>query len=156
VKKIFYILNIIILFFSFNEITVQAADNDIPTTNSSVTFLYYKDLAEAENFYGGILGFQKDFDGGWVKIFRIADGGRVGLVDETKGYLKTASDKPVMLSIDTSDIRLWYERVKETGARYIKTHLKPESEGFANSFLLTDPEGYHVEFFQWNKEHKKY
>jgi hypothetical protein len=78
----------------------------------------------------------------------------VGLVDETKGHLKSASDKPVMLSIDTSEVNLWYERVTLTGAKYLKTHLKPESDGFANSFLMTDPAGYTVEFFQWNKKNK--
>ena len=146
--------SIIILVFGFLSFPLQAEEDVLPSTNSSVTFLYYKNLAEAENFYGGILGFKKDFDGGWVKIFRIADGGRVGIVDETKGLLKTASDKPVMLSIDTSEIGRWYERVKLKGASYIKTHLKPEGGNFVTSFMLIDPEGYHVEFFQWNKEHK--
>jgi len=146
----------IILTFPFSSFSVQAGENDIPGTNSSVTFLYYKDLTEAENFYGSILGFKKDFDGEWVKIFRIADGGRVGLVDEKKGYLKAASDKPVMISIDTSDVQGWYERVKETGAKYLLTHLKDHSDGFANSFMMNDPAGYTVEFFQWNEQHKPY
>ncbi len=155
-QKIRGTLYFILLFFAYSTFAVEAAENALPTTNSSVTFLYYKDLAEAENFYGNILGFKKDFDGEWVKIFRITDGGRVGLVDESKGYLKAASDKPVMLSIDTSDVRGWYEHVKESGAKYVKTHLKAESDGFANSFMMNDPAGYTVEFFQWNKQHKPY
>jgi predicted enzyme related to lactoylglutathione lyase len=148
--------SIITILLSFLFSPAQAEENAIPGTNSSVTFIYYKDLTEGENFYGNILGFKKDFDGEWVKIFRIADGGRVGLVDEAKGYLKTAIDKPVMISIDTSDVRGWYERVKVTGPQYIQTHLKDESDGFANSFLMNDPAGYTVEFFQWNKDHKQY
>ena len=130
----------------------QAEETMLPAVNASVTFLYYKDLGPAEEFYGTVLGFQKEFDRGWVKIFRITDGGRVGLVDEAKGSLKTAMDKPVMLSIDTPEVKKWYQHVKAKGAKYIKTHLNPERNAFANTFMLTDPGGYHVQFFQWNKE----
>jgi len=154
-KLILLALPAVILAAMLTTFSVHAAENTIPATNASVTFLYYKNLGDAARFYGDILGFKKVFDGGWVKIYQIANGGRVGLVDEKKGYLKTADDKPVMLSIDTSEVKKWYERIKLKGPEYLKTHLKPESEGFANSFLLTDPEGYYVEFFQWNKKHEK-
>ncbi len=125
------------------------AEQELPPVNSSVTFLYYKDLAAAENFYGQVLGFEKDFDGDWVKIFRAADSGRVGIVDEKKGYLNTAENKPVMFSIDTPDVEAWYSRVLEKGENYIHKPLKPEADGFVRAFLLKDPGGYHVEFFQW-------
>ena len=128
------------------------AGEELPSTNSSVTFLYYKDLTEAEKFYGEILGFEKDFDGGWVKIFRVASGGRVGLVDEQKGYLSTGLEKPVMFSIDTSDVDAWYKRVMDKGESHILKHLKVEADGFVRAFLLKDPGGYHVEFFQWNEK----
>jgi predicted enzyme related to lactoylglutathione lyase len=151
-KKLSGNLYILVLVFGFLLSPVQSSETQIPATNSSVTFIYYKDMAEGENFYGNILGFKKDFDGEWVKIFRVTDGGRIGLVDETKGYLKGATDKPVMLSIDTPDVKAWYERIKVTGAKYLKTHLKDHSDGFANSFIMNDPEGYTVEFFQWNEQ----
>lgn len=147
---------VLALCFCFYNTTIFSGETSIPPTNSAVTFIYYKDLSEGENFYGNILGLKKDFDGEWVKIFRIADGGRVGLVDETKGHLKASSDKPVMISIDTPDVQAWYDRVKVSGAKYLKTHLKDHSDGFANSFLMNDPAGYTVEFFQWNEEHKTY
>ncbi len=155
-NKLLVFITTLILAFGFNSVSVHAEDKALPATNSSVTFIYYKDVNEGENFYGNVLGFKKDFDGEWVKIFRIADGGRVGLVDETKGFLKGAIDKPVMISIDTPDVQGWYDRVKLTGPQYLKTHLKDHSDGFANSFIMNDPEGYTVEFFQWNEQHKPY
>ncbi|MBT7952097.1 MAG: VOC family protein [Gammaproteobacteria bacterium] len=155
-KNIKNTISVILLSFAYLTLSMQLSAEELPSTNSSVTFIYYKDMAAGENFYGNILGFKKDFDGEWVKIFRIADGGRVGLVDETKGYLKGAKDKPVMISIDTSDVQGWYERVKVSGAKYLETHLKDHSDGFANSFMMKDPEGYTVEFFQWNDQHKPY
>ena len=143
-------LLILSVLFSMSIAANQADDQSIPQTNSAVTFIYYKDMDEGEHFYGNILGLKKEFDGEWVRIFRIANGGRVGLVDETKGYLKGATDKPVMISIDTSDVKGWYERIQKTGAQYIEKGLKDHSDGFANSFMMRDPAGYVVEFFQWN------
>jgi len=140
------------------HVPLEASEKNIPAVSSAVTFLYYNDIDAAEDFYGNLLGFKKDFDGGWVKIFRITDGGRVGLVDETEGYLKTSSEKPVMLSVDTPDIEGWYRHVRKHGAAYIKDQLKAEADedSFVRSFMLTDPGGYHVEFFQWKEEYKKY
>jgi predicted enzyme related to lactoylglutathione lyase len=154
VKTIYPSLFSIILIFTLSSSLSLAEEGSSPQTNSSVTFLYYKDLTEAKSFYADVLGLKKDFDGNLVKIFKIAEGGRVRLIDEKKGHFKSATDKPVMISIDTSAVRLWYERVKITGPKYKKTHLKPESDGFTNSFLMTDPAGYTVEFFQWNKVEK--
>ena len=138
-----------ILLACFMLPTYVLAEQQLPEVNSAVTCLYYKDLAAAENFYGQVLGFEKDFEGGWVKIFRAVDGGRVGIVDEKKGYLNTAENKPVMFSIDTPDVDAWYRRVLEKGENYIHKPLKPEADGFVRAFLLRDPGGYHVEFFQW-------
>jgi hypothetical protein len=67
-----------ILIITLSSLSSLAVEDSIPQTNSSVTFLYYKDLTEAENFYANVLGLEKDFDGGWVKIFKIAEGGWVG------------------------------------------------------------------------------
>ena len=103
-KTIYSSLFSIILIFSLSSSSGLTEENSIPQTNSSVTFLYYKDLTEAESFYADVLGLEKDFDGGWVKIFKIAEGGRVGLVDETKGHLKSATDKPGMISIDKAEV----------------------------------------------------
>ena len=139
----------LLVFLSLSPVQCLFAEDNLPPINSSVTFLYYKDLGPAEDFYGRVLGFEKDFDGGWVKIFRVADGGRVGIVDETKGYLNTAGEKPVMFSIDTPDIDAWYRKVLEKGENFVLKPLKVEAEGFVRAFLLRDPGGYHVEFFQW-------
>lgn len=145
-------LKIQVVIFALLGSAPMLADQELPSTNSSVTFLYYSDLAAAEDFYANILGFEKDFDGEWVKIFRIADGGRVGLVDEKKGFLQTADSKPVMLSVDTSDIQGWWQRLQVRAEKYILKPLKTEADGFVTGFLLKDPEGYHVEFFQWKEK----
>jgi len=130
---------------------LQYARAETPAIGSQVTFLYYKDLVPPARFYGEVLGFPEAFDGGWVKMYRISETSYVGLVDESKGYLKTASDKPVMLSIETAQVAEWYERVKANGPEFLETHLKPADEGLANGFLMRDPAGYAVEIFKWNE-----
>lgn len=86
-KTIYPSLFSIILIFTLSSSLSLAEEGSIPQTNSSVTFLYYKDLTEAESFYADVLGLEKDFDGDWVKIFKIAKGARVGLVDKKRGIL---------------------------------------------------------------------
>lgn len=138
----------ILLFCTF---PFQAAQAQSPEVSSQVTFLYYDDPGKAAIFYEKILGFHKVFEVESTVIYRINDGGHVGLVDGEMGTLRTSDDKPVMLSIVTTDIEKWYERVKTRGPEYIKKPLKL-GEGkspIVDSFLLTDPEGYYVEFFQW-------
>ena len=58
------------------------------TIASQITFLYYKDLDAAQQFYEGILGLEKVEDQGWAKIYRVSSTAFVGLVDEAHGSLK--------------------------------------------------------------------
>ena len=62
-KTIYPSLFSIILIFTLSSSLSLAEEGSIPQTNSFVTFLYYKDLTEAESFYADVLGLEKDFDG---------------------------------------------------------------------------------------------
>ncbi len=42
----------------------------LPSIDSQVTFLYYKDVRAAALFYAGTLGLEMTFDEGWVQIYR--------------------------------------------------------------------------------------
>jgi predicted enzyme related to lactoylglutathione lyase len=141
--------SIILLHFLYAE-NVRA---DMPEINTSVTFFYYKDIVEAEKFYGEIIGLKKVLNESWVKMYKIPGGGIVGLVDEEHSTPGLSDDKPVMLSIVTTKIDEWYERIKADGERYIIKHLNPDKNTgiLINAFLLIDPGGYHVEFFQWKE-----
>lgn len=123
-----------------------------PPVTSQVTFFYYSDLAPAERFYGDTLGFEKTFDKGWVKFFRLTEFSYVGLVDETHGFHKTAQEKSVMLSMETPKLEEWYDRAKARGATF-KNHpdFAAAGEKMVTSFMLSDPAGYTVEFFRFNR-----
>lgn len=125
----------------------------MPPVSSQVTFFYYKDLAAPELFYGETLGFPKTFDKGWVKFFQLTPHSYVGLVDETKGHHKALDQKSVMLSMETPDLEDWYERAKARGAPF-QNHpdFARAAEKMVTGFMLSDPGGYTIEFFRFNRK----
>jgi extradiol dioxygenase family protein len=120
--------------------------------DAQVTFFYYKDLAAPERFYGETLGFPKTFDKGWVKFFQLTPHSYVGLVDEAHGYHKALDQKSVMLSMETPNLEDWYERAKQRGALF-QNHpdFAGAAEKMVTGFMLSDPGGYTVEFFRFNR-----
>ena len=109
----------------------------------AITFLYYRDLATAEAFWSH-LGFPLVIDQGFAKIFRVADGAHVGLVDEAKGMNDWHEDKCVQVCLRVPDVDAWHE--------WARTESLPDvSEMFENAalgiraFVFRDSEGYQVE-----------
>jgi predicted enzyme related to lactoylglutathione lyase len=115
-----------------------------------VVFLYYSDLEAAANFYGNIMGFRETYSLDWVKIYETTQGASIGIVDEKKGFLEAAKDKPVMLSWVTDDVDGWYRYVKGKGVE-IQTEPKDTEETGIRSFIFSDPGGYTLEFFAWTR-----
>ena len=120
-----------------------------PPLDSQVVMLYYADIAEPARFYGELLGLEKTLDWDWVKFYRTGRGATVGLVTSGEGaFHPVRAENSVMLSLVTPDVDAWYERLSKTDVKV----LKPlGSGGGIRSFLLEDPGGYTVEFFQWLK-----
>lgn len=138
------------VFAAENKTTQSKTQISIPTSiTGQVTFLYYDDMDAAAKFYGETLGLKKTFDQGWVKFFQITEDSFVGLVNSEKGFHKPSADKPVMLSIITEDVIGWHAYIKTKKVKIISP-LGPEAgKGFVRGFIIEDPAGYSVEFFQW-------
>ena len=115
-----------------------------------ITFFYYRNLEAAEEFYGGVMGFDKVIDLSFAKVFRISSGAHVGLVGEG-GYLNPADDKPVMLTVMVEDAEAWHRMLTE---KRVRTNHPPEvGKGLdMKGFLTSDPEGYILEILQFNKK----
>lgn len=120
----------------------------VPSVDSQVVMLYYRELAAADQFYGEYLGLPRTMDLDWVKFFQIGPAATVGLIREGDGaYHPVRPRSSVMLSIVTSEVDAWYARLK---ANSEIVFLKEISENqMIRSFLIEDPGGYTVEFFQW-------
>lgn len=109
-----------------------------------ITFLYYRDLEKAAEFYEEVMGFELTIDQGWAKIYRVTDSAYVGVVDERRGYHRTSPTKPVMVTLVVSDVDAWYRYLKDKGVKTLNEPHDIEELGL-RAFLLEDPEGYVIE-----------
>jgi predicted enzyme related to lactoylglutathione lyase len=110
----------------------------------AITFFYYRDLPRAMDFYEGVLGLPLAIDQGWCKIYRIAEGAHVGLVDETRGMNKWQEKKPVQLCIRVPDVDAWRDFVAGQGVDTLSEMFQNDALGI-RAFVFTDPEGYQIE-----------
>jgi predicted enzyme related to lactoylglutathione lyase len=143
---------VFVLLVGMQALAVGEAEQAAEKGNISeqVIFLYYADIEEPARFYQSILGFEPTLELDWVRILKTNQGASVGLVDESKGSLKSSGDKPVMLSWVTDDVDGWHEYLKEKGVKILSTPSNNEEAGI-RAFLFQDPGGYTLEFFQWTR-----
>ncbi len=128
----------------------RAGKQSMPGIDSNVVMLYYKQLDPAAEFYGEALGLEKTLDWDWVKFFRTSASSYVGLVEEGEGaYHKVQPKNAVMLSIVTREVDAWHDKLKRVEVPFLK---EIANRGPIRSFMVRDPGGYTVEFFQWLQE----
>ena len=110
----------------------------------AITFLYYKDLAAAAKFWEEVLGLTLTIDQGWSRIYRVADGGMVGLVDESRGMHRSHPVKPVQFCIRVPDVDAWHAWVSRFAPANLSALKTVPSLGI-RVFVFDDPEGYQIE-----------
>ena len=110
----------------------------------AITFLYYRDLRAAMTFYKDIMGFELVIDQGWSKIYKIAEGAHVGLVDETRGMNKWAPTKPVQLCVRVEDVDGWPDYAQASKLKNLSELFENKALGI-RAFVFEDPEGYQIE-----------
>lgn len=118
-----------------------------------IVMLYYRDIEPAREFYGEALGLTKTMENDWVTLFRVTPRSYVGTVKEggAGGFHKAQESNAVMVSIATKDITGWYTHLKDWGNIEFIKHLYQATTLPMQAFLVRDPGGYTVEFFQWDK-----
>ena len=112
--------------------------------SSQITFLYYKELTGPAHFFEEILGLQKVDDQGFARIYRIAGGSFIGIVDEAQGYCDAPRAKNVLITLVTDDVHPWYQRLQAAGVAVDAApavHEKANVEGF----FFEGPGGYAFE-----------
>jgi predicted enzyme related to lactoylglutathione lyase len=123
---------------------------DSLVVNEQIVFLYYKNLEVADRFFEKTLGLRKTTDQDWVKIFQTVSGSSIGAVQEGRGSLRTAVDKPLMISWVVDDVESWHDRLVARGVKIVKP-IHPSTDPPMKSFLFEDPTGYTFELIQWLK-----
>ncbi|MBK6465544.1 MAG: VOC family protein [Rhodobacter sp.] len=110
----------------------------------AITFLYYRDLPRAMEFYESVLGFELVIDQGFSKIYRIDGQAHVGLVDETRGMQKWAPQKTVQVCLRVPDGDAWHAWAKSRNVDAL-TEPRNNHELGIRAFVFCDPEGYQIE-----------
>lgn len=136
-----------------------ASDNSNPSIAAGVPFFYYNDLNAAANWYENKLGLKKVTEEEWVVIFELTDTSYLGLVNASGGSLKPTEDKGAVLSIETSELEAWYDKLKDVEGINMIHGIEEGADGMIDEFRMTDPGGYIIEFFRWRNhrpEAKRY
>jgi lactoylglutathione lyase len=121
-----------------------------PAVEGSITFFYYDDLDAASKFYGETMGFEKVLDVEFAQLYKVYDSVHVGLVDGSRGSMKPAEHKSVMLSLFVEDVEEWYLRLKDRGLD-LNPPMEPDYLRM-KVLIFRDPEGYTLELLQWLKK----
>ncbi len=123
---------------------IAAARPSVDANQKQITFLYYRDLPAAMRFYEEVMGLPLAIDQSWSKIYRITEGGYVGLVDETRGSHRANAIKPVQLCIRVADVDAWHRFIATQGVAGLSEPRSSE-ELKIRAFVFNDPEGYQIE-----------
>jgi hypothetical protein len=131
---------------------VVAEEANVPafSIKENILMLYYKDISLVVPFYEETLGLARTYNDDWVKIYQITPTSFVALVQEGEGsFHRAQADNAVMLSIVTEQVDDWYGRLKrDKGIKFLKDIYNNEHAPI-RAFLVEDPGGYSIEFFQW-------
>jgi hypothetical protein len=117
-----------------------------------VTFLYYADLEAPRRFYGTLIGLSPYYETPWVTLYRSAPGATIGIVKRADDQIPAETKRDaVMVSIVTDDVESWYQRLKRGGQIKFEKDIYDHPDVPIRAFLIRDPAGYSVEFFEWRK-----
>jgi predicted enzyme related to lactoylglutathione lyase len=114
---------------------------------ATVFWLYYDDLGPIQRFYEDLLGVDLLVDQGWAKVYGASRSGFIGLVDGARGLHQSTDEKGVTISLFTSDVEAWLERVKELGTVELRTPEITDESHRVHQFVGYDPAGY---FLEWD------
>jgi len=112
--------------------------------SSQITFLYFKELKEPGHFFEDVLKLEKIVDQGFARIYQIAGGAFIGIVDESQGHCNAPKEKNTLITLVTDDVHPWYERLLAAG---MAIEAAPAIQPKANveCFFFEGPGGYDFE-----------
>ncbi len=120
---------------------------------STVFWLYYQNLEEANRFYNEKFGFELLVRQSYSTIFSNGSGSFVGLVDEAKGLHKYSDTKSVTISFITREIDRWYEILKNKNMEF-RGEISDSSREPIRSFVTFDIGKYYIEFDQFYEDER--
>ena len=130
----------------------EAEMDPLPEITEQYTMLYYSDMDAPRRFYGELLGLTSTMDDEWLSLYQVTAGSFLGIIKEgDDSWHNVQETNAVMVSIVTNDVNTWYERIVSDGGVKILQEIYDNEAVPIRAFLVEDPGGYTVEFFQWTK-----
>ena len=108
----------------------------------AITFHYYDDILAVAPFYEETLGFELVLDQGMARIYRIVGTAYFGIVDGTKGHMRTRPHSASLLTIVSEDVVGWHRRLGDAGVIGQTGILRGN---YCEHFFFEDPGGYAIE-----------
>ena len=116
--------------------------------SSQITFLYYQDLVEAENFFSDVMNLRLAQDEGWAKVYQINDTSFIGVVDENKGIVRTKGENAVVVTLCVENVDKWYSHLLKKDVKILKEVAECKDLQLKN-FFVKGPGNYMFEFLQY-------
>ena len=110
--------------------------------HAQISFYYYDNLEEAADFYENILGFELVQDQKMARLYRTSSHSFFGIVDGSKGHLRSLPESAVLLTLVVDDVYEWHSFLKEKGVEGLSEVKKGVN---AESLFFKDPAGYAIE-----------
>jgi catechol 2,3-dioxygenase-like lactoylglutathione lyase family enzyme len=126
----------------------------MPTTHqrdiiANNAFFYYSDLEKAWRFYSDTIGLETVADYGFARIMQVAPTSYLTLVDAESGMHSADEPKTVAVALITDELDEWYQYLSAEDVQ-IRSEYNPVEGRPHHGFVVTDPEGYYLEFERFN------
>ena len=117
-----------------------------PGVTRQISWVYTQDLDLAADFYANRLGMECIRDEGKARLYQTADGAAIGVCETFAD--RVVEPKGGMISLVTDDVDAWYRRLVDCGLDIENPPHRLERFGIY-TFFVTDPNGYIIEFQQF-------
>ncbi|NLJ80716.1 MAG: VOC family protein [Firmicutes bacterium] len=111
--------------------------------SSYITFLYFQDLALAQEFFENTLGLKAVYDPGWAVVYRLGAASFLGAVDAARGSVPAQPGRGVLISFTVQNVAAMHKRFTKLGLKV--SEIKEFRDIALKSFFLEGPEGYAFE-----------
>ena len=116
--------------------------------NRQISWVYTQELDSTAKFYAEVLGLSCIRESPGARIFETAANAAIGVCSVFAG--RVVEPKGGMISIVTDDVDAWYRRLIDNGAD-IEQPPRRLPRFAIYSFFVTDPNGYVIEFQQFER-----
>lgn len=113
---------------------------------ATVTWLYYRDLAQATQFWADTFGLNVVIDQGFATVLQSSPSGFIGPVRAGDGMHPYTEQKGVTVSLFTDAVDDWFAHLQTQPVFDLQNDEVQLEMARVRDFLGFDPEGYFIEF----------